>query len=177
MKITSICVFIGGLGYNNSQLIFMKIKSSTISSTLVSESVSAKTDIQGIDELVIYEYFSRLNNGKFIATTELFSEQGYLIPPFGKQLQGREEIAQYLEKEAIGIRFLPERGELVTNVDPSANLGDSDRTQYQIQGKVEINWFSVNISWLIDLNTAKEIILVEVKLLASLEDLLSFSHI
>jgi hypothetical protein len=177
MEITNICVFIGRLGRPNIRLIFMKTKSSIAPSTLVSEHLSPKIEIQGIYEPVIYEYFTRLNNGEFIATAELFAEQGYLIPPFDKQLQGRETISQYLQKEAIGIRFLPERGEIVTNVDPASNLEHGDRTQYQIQGKVEINWFTVNISWSMQLNATKEIMLVEVKLLASFEDLLSFSRI
>jgi hypothetical protein len=177
MEITNICVFMGRLDRPNIQLIFMKTKYLQVSSTLVSETLSPKVKIQGIDEPVIYEYFNRLNNSEFIATAELFAAQGYLVPPFDKQLQGREAISQYLEKEAIGIRFLPERGEIVTNGDVASNLEDGECTQYQIQGKVEINWFTVNISWLMQLNAVKEIMLVEVKLLASWEDLLSFSRI
>jgi hypothetical protein len=155
----------------------MRTTSLTDPATLVPEPLSTKVKIQGIHEPVIYEYFTRLNNGEFIATAELFAEQGCLIPPFDKQLQGRETIAQYLEKEAIGIIFLPERGEIVTSGDIASNLEHGSRTQYQIQGKVEINWFTVNISWSMQLNAANEIMLVEVKLLASLEDLLSFSRI
>ena len=75
----------------------------------------------------------------------------------------------YLEEQAKGIIFSPEYGEIL--------MSDSNHTQYQIQGKVELNWFTVNISWLFELDIAKEIILVDVKLLASLDDLLSFSHI
>ncbi|MCY7369010.1 MAG: nuclear transport factor 2 family protein [Chamaesiphon sp.] len=155
----------------------MKINSLTVPSPLVPESVSPKVEIEGIHEPVICEYFTRLNNGEFVTTAELFAEQGYLIPPFDKQLQGREAITEYLQKEAIGVKFLPEYGAIVTSTDTAANLVDSDRTKYQIQGKVEMNWFTVNISWLIELNAVKEIMLVEVKLLASLEDLLSFSRI
>ncbi len=40
-----------------------------------------------------------------------------------------------------------------------------------------MNWFTVKISWSIDLNADKEIMLLDVKLLASLDDLLSFSRI
>jgi hypothetical protein len=165
------------LDCKNIQIIFMRTTSLTDLAILVPEPLSQKVKIQGINEPVIYEYFTRLNNGEFIATAELFAAQGCLIPPFDKQLQGREAIAQYLEKEAIGIRFLPERGQIVTNVDTASTLAHGDRTQYQIQGKVEINWFTINISWSIDLNSAKEIVLVTVKLLAALEDLLSFSRI
>ena len=147
----------------------MKTTVSTDISTPLTEPGMIEIDIQGIDEPVIYEYFKRLNNGEFTATSELFAEQGCLNPPFDNQIQGRGAIAQYLEKEAKGIRFCPEYGEVIAI--------DSNRTQYQIQGKVEMNWFTVNISWSIDLNAATEIMLVDVKLLASLDDLLSFSRI
>ena len=177
MEIINVCVFIDRLDRTNTPSIFMKTKPLEVPSRSVPEPLNQKVEIQGINEPVIYEYFASLNNSEFIATAELFAEQGYLIPPFDKQLQGREAIAQYLAKEASGIKFLPEQGELVTSVDSAANLGDGDRTQYQIQGKVEINWFTVNISWSIQLNAAKEIMLVEVKLLTSLDDLLSFSRI
>jgi hypothetical protein len=138
-------------------------------STLLTESSSIKIDIQGIHEPVIYEYFEKLNNGEFMATAELFAVQGCLNPPFDQQIQGREAIVQYLEKEAKGIRFCPENGAVL--------VSNSDHTQYQIQGKVEMNWFTVNISWLIDLNASKEITTVDVKLLTSFDDLLSFSRI
>lgn len=147
----------------------MKITTSTDLSTLGAKPLQTKIDIQGIHESVIYEYFTRLNNGEFITTAELFAEKGCLNPPFDKQLQGRDAIAQYLEEQAKGIIFSPEYGEIL--------MSDSNHTQYQIQGKVELNWFTVNISWLFELDIAKEIILVDVKLLASLDDLLSFSHI
>jgi hypothetical protein len=147
----------------------MKTTSSHGTETAVTKPLITKVDIQGIHEPVIYEYFTRLNNGEFIATSELFAEQGCLNPPFDNQLQGRDAIAQYLAEQAQGIIFAPESGEIL--------ISDSHHTQYQIQGKVEMNWFTVNISWSIGLNADKEIMLVDVKLLASLDDLLSFSRI
>jgi len=124
-------------------------------------------NIDGIDEPTIYEYFARLNNNEFIATSELFAEQGCLNPPFEKIVCGREAIAQYLEKEAKGIEFCPAYAEMI--------MSDSTFTLYQIQGKVKTNQFTVNVNWLIQLNSTKEIILVEVKLVASLVELLNFS--
>ncbi len=147
----------------------MKTTSSPDSATSVDKPRNIKVDIQGIDEPVIYEYFARLNNGEFSATAELFSAQGCLNPPFDNQLQGRESIAQYLAAQAIGIIFAPEDGKIL--------ISDANHTQYQIQGKVELNWFTVNISWSIELNAAKEIVLVDVQILTSLDDLLSFSRI
>ncbi len=147
----------------------MKLTSSGNAATSLTQPTNIQIEIRGIHEPVIYEYFARLNNGEFTAAAELFAAQGCLNPPFDQQLQGRDAIAQYLEKEAKGIKFCPEDGAIL--------MSDSNYTQYQIQGKVEMNWFTVNISWSIDLNAAKEIVLVEVKLLNSLDDLLSFSRI
>jgi hypothetical protein len=130
-------------------------------------------NIDGIQEPSIHEYFKKLNSGEFLATAELFAKQGVLIPPFEKPIQGRKAIAQYLQKEAQGMKFWPERGEIVTSgVDSSLE----NQSQYQIQGRVETAWFTVNVSWLIELNAAKEIMLVEVKLQATLPDLLNLSR-
>ena len=134
---------------------------------MISTNIDAFVNIDGIDELTIYEYFARLNNNEFIATSELFAEQGCLSPPFEQTVCGRDAIAQYLEKEAKGIEFCPAYGEMI--------MSESTFTQYQIQGKVKTNQFTVNVNWLIQLNSTKEIILVEVKLVASLIELLKFS--
>jgi hypothetical protein len=147
----------------------MKTTSSPDPTTSMTKPLTMRADIQGIHEPVIYEYFERLNNGEFTATAELFAEQGCLNPPFDKQLQGRSAIAQYLAEQAQGISFFPETGKIC--------ISDLNHTQYQIQGKVEMNWFTISISWLIELNVTKKITNVDVKLLASIDDLLSFSHI
>lgn len=131
-------------------------------------------DIDGIYENTIHEYFMRLNNGEFMETAQLFAEQGCLNPPFEKSIVGKEAIARYLEKEAKGMNFCPERGEILTKVGVADPLKHSDRTQYHIQGKVKTNFFTVNVSWSIELNAIKEIMAVDVKLLASIDELLSF---
>ena len=131
-------------------------------------------DIDGIYENTIHEYFMRLNNGEFMETAQLFAEQGCLNPPFEKSIVGKEAIAQYLEKEAKGMNFCPERGEILTKVGVADPLEHGDRTQYHIQGKVKTNFFTVNVSWSIELNAIKEIMAVDVKLLASIDELLSF---
>ena len=131
-------------------------------------------DIDGIYENTIHEYFMRLNNGEFMETAQLFAEQGCLNPPFEKSILGKEAIARYLEKEAKGMNFCPERGEILTKVGVADPLEHSDRTQYQIQGKVQTNFFTVDVSWSIELNAIKEIMAVDVKLLASIDELLSF---
>ena len=126
-------------------------------------------DIHGICEPTIYEYFTRLNQGEFTRAAELFVAQGQLDPPFGNLIEGRAEIARYLAAEAPGMRFCP--------TDGQSSIGINDYTEYQIQGQVEINWFTVNVSWWIQLNAEQEILAIEVKLLTSLDDLLSFSRV
>ncbi len=138
-----------------------------IPSTNISASKDTGVDIDGIDESTLYEYFDTLNKHEFIVTSKLFAEQGCLNPPFEKTVCGRDAIAQYLEREAKGIEFCPEYGQVIKS--------DNIFTHYQIQGKVKTNQFTVNVNWLIQLNPTKEIILVEVKLVASLIELLNFS--
>jgi hypothetical protein len=124
-------------------------------------------EIKGIQEPTILAYFSRLNSGKLAATAELFAEYGRLEPPFENPIEGREAIAKYLATEARGMKFCPESGVLL--------IEDDDLAQYHVQGKVQTNYFTINVSWLIQINVYKEILLVEVKLLAALEELLKFS--
>ena len=120
------------------------------------------------NEPVVHDYFTRFNQSDFIATADLFSEQGILKPPFEKIINGRTAIAQYLEKEALGMTVFP--------THMKTTISDRSYTQYQVQGKVKTNYFTVNASWLINLNTEKEITLVEIKLLESLSDLLAFKN-
>jgi hypothetical protein len=124
-------------------------------------------DIDGIEEPTIAAYFNGLNSGEFAATAELFTESGRLDPPFENPIEGRDAIAKYLETEAKGMIFCPESGALL--------LKDNALDQYHVQGKVKTNYFTINVSWLLQLNTEKKILLVEVKLLAALEELLKFS--
>jgi hypothetical protein len=123
--------------------------------------------IEGIAEPTITAYFMRLNSCEFRAAAELFADIGQLAPPFENPIEGRAEIAAYLEKEASGMSFWPESGVLL--------IRDDDLAQYHIQGKVKTNYFTINVSWLMQLNIDKEILLVEVKLLAALEELIKFS--
>lgn len=142
----------------------------TISSihTHNTEATDILAAIHNINEPIIYEYFIKLNNEEFKEVAELFAEKGCLHPPFDKPIQGREMIAEYFVKEAVGMRFYPQYGEKVTS--------DSPNSQYHLQGKVETSWFTVNVNWLIEVNSAKEIVIVEVKLLDSLNDLLNLKR-
>jgi Nuclear transport factor 2 (NTF2) domain len=134
------------------------------------------TDSPNTPEHNINEYFSRLNNGEFMATAELFAEEGYLHPPFEQPIQGRKAIAQYLETEAQGMKFWPAKVELLTNDSLPETHHERQQPCYQIHGQVETKWFTVNVAWLIQLNMAGQIAGVKIELLAALQDLLSFNY-
>ena len=120
------------------------------------------------NEPVVHDYFARFNQSDFVATSDLFSEQGSLKPPFEKVIKGRSAIAQYLEKEAFGMKVFP------TYV--KTTMIAQDCTQYQIKGKVKTNYFTVHTSWLININSIKEITFVEIQLLEKLDNLLAFKN-
>lgn len=122
--------------------------------------------IEGIEEPTIDAYFSMLNRGNFTAAADLFTTTGCLNPPFEGSIEGKAAIAKYLETEARGMILCPEFGLML--------IKDNDVTQYHIQGKVKTNYFTINVTWLFQLNLDREILLVEVKLLAALDELLKF---
>jgi hypothetical protein len=124
--------------------------------------------IENIIETNVYEYYLRLNSGDFVGVAQLFSENGFLHPPFEKAIFGREAIAQYLQSEAKAIEAYPKSGTL-QELDNGSNL-------YQIQGYVKTSYFTINVGWKMRLNADKEITSVEIKLLAELQDLLALKR-
>ncbi|MGB3638842.1 MAG: nuclear transport factor 2 family protein [Rivularia sp. (in: cyanobacteria)] len=123
------------------------------------------TQIKGISEPTIQQYFQSLNAGDYEKTASLFAENGVMHPPFESGIVGRDAILSYLNKEAIDIKACPHEG-------ISETLEDN-RTQTKVAGKVETPWFAVNVSWLFILNEKFQILDVKIKLLASPQELLS----
>lgn len=121
------------------------------------------TLIAGITEPVIEAYFDTLNAGKFSATASLFAANGTLHPPFESSVVGQEAIATYLQTEANGMKLYPLKGSVV--------ILHNNQTQFNVTGKVKTALFGVNVSWTFILNATQEIESVEVKLLASLQEL------
>ena len=117
-----------------------------------------------VQDLVINDYFSKLNEGDFKAVSNLFSVEGCLQPPFEKEICGRVAIAQYLKTEANDIKAFPKAYIVQSSCDESI--------QYQVKGYVQTKFFKVNVAWSIHINAAKEIVSVYIKLLAELQDLL-----
>ncbi|MDX2244500.1 MAG: ketosteroid isomerase family protein [Leptolyngbyaceae cyanobacterium bins.302] len=128
-----------------------------------SDKEMALVTISGVEEPVLSQYFTALNAGEFEAVSQLFAVDGMLQPPFDEPLVGRDAIAAYLEREAQGFLLQPQSG-------TAAQQDDS--IEYEILGKVQTPWFSVNVCWSFILSSTKEILLAKVKLLASLKELL-----
>lgn len=121
--------------------------------------------INGVAEPIVLRYFETLNQGDFAATSDLFAIDGALHPPFESMVIGPEAIEAYLHTEAQGLTLLPVEGQ--------EQVLDNGCTEIQVGGRVRTAWFEVNVSWRFILSPTKEIFLVQVKLLASPQELLS----
>lgn len=123
-----------------------------------------RTDaFEGMTEPVILRYFETLNAGEFAATSQLFAADGALHPPFEDPVVGPDAIAAYLEQEAKGFLLIPKKSRSV--------LLEDGCTEFHISGSVQTPLFSVNVGWMFVLSPEQDILLVKVKLLASLEEL------
>jgi len=155
---------------NNSSSGFQTVTepSDTLSDTLSNSAAEISEDISEstgeITETTVLSYFEALNVENFQAVASLFSETGVLYPPFDSAVTGHEAIVTYLETEAKGLQLTPKR--CVTQP-----LDDGNR-QCKVIGQVQTPLFGVNVGWTFVLNSDAEILSVQVKLLAALEELL-----
>lgn len=134
------------------------------SSNMRSNDRPAALVIANVTEPVVLRYFETLNAGEFEATSELFAVDGVMQPPFEDQVVGRRAIANYLKVEATDLNLQPQEG-TVTELE-------DDYVEVRVTGKVKTSWFGVNVLWLFLLNSQREIAWVEVRLLASPQELL-----
>jgi hypothetical protein len=121
---------------------------------------------EGITKPAIINYFATINQAEFVKTASLFSDYGTLLAPFEKPIVGREKILAYLSKEAKGMKLLPQQG--ITESETELNC-----ETYKILGKVKTALFSVNVAWYFTFNQDDQIATVQIKLLASLNELLN----
>ena len=113
----------------------------------------------------VERYFESFNAGDFETTATLFAVDGQLQPPFEDPITGTAAIAAYLQAEAEGMQAYPKAIEL----EPSAD----QRRRVIVRGQVTATVFKVNAAWIFDLNEANQIQWVRIKLLASMQELLS----
>lgn len=121
--------------------------------------------IEGITEKNILHYFQTLNAGEFQLTSLLFADDGVMYPPFDSGIVGKGAIATYLQEEAENLQAFPRQG-----ISQTLENGE---TKIQITGKVQTSWCSVNVMWLFILNQQQKIASLEIKLLASPQELLA----
>lgn len=142
---------------------------STMTQASFTETESPKQDIGfiGVDQQVQY-YFEYLNAGEFQAAAELFHSTGVLYPPFGQAVVGQAAIANYLKREAEGMKLTPRQHQV--------ELLETGDWQCEVRGTVQTVLFSVNVAWTFVLSNTTELISVKVKLLASLQELLNLKQ-
>ncbi|MGB0562552.1 MAG: nuclear transport factor 2 family protein [Spirulinaceae cyanobacterium] len=110
----------------------------------------------------VQDYFKTLNAGNYYDTSLLFAPSGRLVPPFEEAVQGQDAIAHYLSHEAIEITCQPKTVEVVAH----------DRVT--VQGVVQTPWFKVNATWQFSFTADQLIEQVQIELVASLQELLTF---
>jgi hypothetical protein len=120
--------------------------------------------IEGIIKPAIIDYFATINQAEFVQTASLFTENGSLLAPLENPIVGTEKIAAYLSKEAKGMTLLPQQG--ICEIE-------SDLQKYKVLGKVKTSLFSVNVAWYFTLSQEDKLATVQIKLLASPQELLS----
>ncbi len=126
--------------------------------------ISTQT-IAGINNPTISRYFESLNTGDFPSTVALFAADGVMYAPFESGIVGKDAIASYLQREALGLQAEPHQGIIESQ--------ENDLVQVRVNGKVQMPLFGVNVSWLFILNCQQQLVSVTVKLLASPQELLN----
>ncbi|ASC71349.1 Ketosteroid isomerase [Halomicronema hongdechloris C2206] len=128
---------------------------------------SASATLPGLIPAVA-EYIDSFNQGEFDATAALFAPQGTLQPPFEESVVGRDAIATYLCREAQGMHIEPQQ--------VAVEKLDAGHRQVTLKGRVTALVFKVNAAWIFHLTADNQIQRVEVRLLASLQELLSLQR-
>lgn len=127
--------------------------------------MDAAQTLEVISHPTVLRYFETLNAEAFEAVSQLFAIEGVMHPPFESPIEGRDAIAQYLQKEAQGLKLEPQQESMQPLEDGC--------TEFQITGKVQTPVFGVNVSWRFIVNPADEIAFVKIKLIASPKELLN----
>ncbi|HEY9879685.1 MAG TPA: nuclear transport factor 2 family protein [Leptolyngbyaceae cyanobacterium] len=116
-------------------------------------------------ESTIQTYFTTFNQGDFAAAASLFTDEAEMHAPFEAPLVGQSAIQAYLEQEAAGMVANPQE---VTCTELSSGL-----RRICVQGTAKALVFNVNVRWTFLLNPEDKIEQLEVKLLASLQELVT----
>lgn len=112
----------------------------------------------------VASYFAGFNTEDYRAVAALFTADGVLLAPFEEPLVGAEAIYTYLQAEAVSMRATP--------VEVKTEM-DADGTQcVVVRGRVKTLLFTVSVRWTFALTAADTIQSAEIKLMASLQELM-----
>ncbi|MGB3138545.1 MAG: ketosteroid isomerase family protein [Nodosilinea sp.] len=124
-------------------------------------------DLAGVSAAVD-QYFTGFNTEDYRAVAALFESDGVLIAPFEEPLVGPEAIYVYLQAEAVNMQATPVDAEVMANPDGTR--------QIVVRGRVKTLLFIVNVRWTFVVTTDDTLQTAEIKLLASLQELVQMDQ-
>jgi ketosteroid isomerase-like protein len=117
---------------------------------------------------VVERYFASFNAADYGAIADLFEPDGILMAPFEDPIVGPDSIRAYLQAEANHMQATAVTAE-------GEHRADGDRTVV-VKGRVKALLFTVAVQWIFVLSEAEKIRSAEIKLLASLQELMQFDR-
>ncbi|PSR16533.1 nuclear transport factor 2 [filamentous cyanobacterium CCP3] len=113
-------------------------------------------------------YFVGFNAEEYRAVAALFEADGVLLAPFEEPIVGPEAIYIYLQAEAVNMQAIP----VEVEEGPSPDGG----RQVVVKGRVKTSLFAVNVRWTFALTADDTLQSAEIKLLASLQELMQIDR-
>ncbi|MGF1516359.1 MAG: ketosteroid isomerase family protein [Nodosilinea sp.] len=117
---------------------------------------------------VVERYFASFNAADYRTVANLFEADGVLLAPFEDPIVGSEAIYKYLQTEAIAMQATP--------VEVETTPGENGSPQVVVKGRVKTRLFTVNVRWTFGLTAANSIQSAEIRLLASLQELVQLNR-
>lgn len=134
---------------------------------MATHTAEATLDLVAISP-VVDRYFTRFNAADYGAIAALFEADGTLLAPFEAAIVGPACIQAYLQAEAVHMQAVPVAAEV--EIGPNG-----DRTVV-VKGRVKALLFTVSVQWVFVLSRSEKIRSAEIKLLASLQELMQFDR-
>lgn len=119
-------------------------------------------------ESTVSSYFDNFNQANYQAVAALFGDHGTLQPPLEDPIVGSGAITRYLTEEAQGMTAIP--------LDRQITVLENHTSQITVLGRVKTPLFTVSVQWHFVLDAEGTIQQAEIKLLASLQELLQFNR-
>lgn len=113
---------------------------------------------------LLQRYFDALNAHNFQQAANMYATDGQLVPPFEEPITGRSAIEAHLTDEASDMTFILESCDSIS--------ADDDTSVFLVKGKVSTPLLKVGVAWTIGIDKTNQIASVEIKLLATLRELL-----